>query len=100
MTTLILEKTPQRMQAVYRGVEQAGKHTFATKVDLHKTAARKLDFPLNAAKLEDFKSPPGNNFEKLQRSDDEYCIRINKKYRIVFRWRDGRAMDVGVEDYH
>lgn len=68
--------------------------------DLHQKAARKLDFTLNAIKLDDFKYPPGNHFEKLHRSDDEYSIRINEKYRIVFRWQDGRAMDVGIEDYH
>jgi proteic killer suppression protein len=40
--------------------------------ELHRKAGTKLDFILNAAKLEDFKYPPGNHFEKLGRSDDEY----------------------------
>lgn len=68
--------------------------------ELHRKAFQKLDFTLNAANLEDFKYPPGNRFEKLNRSDNEYSIRINKQYRIVFRWQNGLAMDVGVEDYH
>ena len=30
----------------------------------------------------------------------EYSIRINKQWRICFRWRDGHAFDVGIVDYH
>jgi plasmid maintenance system killer protein len=27
-------------------------------------------------------------------------IRINKQWRICFRWRDGHAFDVEIVDYH
>jgi len=30
----------------------------------------------------------------------EYSIRINKQWRICFRWRDGHAFDVEIVDYH
>lgn len=68
--------------------------------DLQRLAGRKLDLTLYATRLDDFKYPPGNRFEKLARNEDEYSIRINEKYRIVFRWAEGRATDVGIEDYH
>jgi len=29
-----------------------------------------------------------------------YSIRINDQGRITFRWRDGDAHDVRIEDYH
>jgi len=29
----------------------------------------------------------------------EYSIRINKQWRICFRWRDGHAFDVEIVDY-
>lgn len=30
----------------------------------------------------------------------EYSIRVNKQWRICFRWRDGHAFDVEIVDYH
>ena len=29
-----------------------------------------------------------------------YSIRINKQWRICFRWQDGHAWDVEISDYH
>jgi proteic killer suppression protein len=29
-----------------------------------------------------------------------YSIRINRQWRICFRWVDGDAFDVRIEDYH
>ncbi|MEK7841527.1 MAG: type II toxin-antitoxin system RelE/ParE family toxin, partial [Deltaproteobacteria bacterium] len=30
----------------------------------------------------------------------KYSIRINDQYRIVFKWDDSDAHDVGITDYH
>ena len=69
--------------------------------DLTRAARRKL-LILNAAeKLSDLRIPPGNRLEKL--SGDrrgQYSIRINERWRICFRWRDGDAYDVETVDYH
>jgi hypothetical protein len=29
-----------------------------------------------------------------------YCIRINRQWRICFRWHEGNAWDVAIVDYH
>lgn len=63
-------------------------------------ALRKLDM-LNAAhKLEDLRSPPGNRLEILKGDlVGFHSIRINEKWRIIFRWSNGAA-DVEIVDYH
>lgn len=55
---------------------------------------RKLQI-LDAATQElDLRVPPGNRFERLQGSFSGWCsIRINKQYRLIFRWAAGTAQD-------
>jgi proteic killer suppression protein len=62
---------------------------------------RKLDM-LNAAhSLEDLKSPPGNELHALKEDQEgRSAIRVNEKYRITFRFADGSAYEVRVENYH
>jgi proteic killer suppression protein len=57
---------------------------------------------LNAAdKLSDLRVPPGNRLEKLSGNRrGQHSIRINQRWRICFRWRDGDAYDVEIVDYH
>lgn len=56
-----------------------------------------------ATSLNDLASLPGNRLEAL-RGDraGQYSIRINRQWRIVFRWDDGAAgpTDVSIVDYH
>lgn len=44
---------------------------------------------------------PSNRLEKLvgDRSGG-FSIRINRQYRICFRWADADALDVEITDYH
>ncbi|MCV6608889.1 MAG: type II toxin-antitoxin system RelE/ParE family toxin [Campylobacterales bacterium] len=66
-----------------------------------KTAIRKLTYLNSADSIEDLKSPPGNNLELLKGSyQGKYSIRINKQYRIVFRFENQNAYDVEIVDYH
>ncbi|MGN6620540.1 MAG: type II toxin-antitoxin system RelE/ParE family toxin [Sphingomonas sp.] len=45
--------------------------------------------------------PPGNRFEELKGDrKGAYSIRVNDQWRITFRWYDGGAYDVRIEDYH
>lgn len=54
-----------------------------------------------ATDLTDLRSPPGNRLEKLKGDLAGYhSIRINRQWRIVFKWRDGGAEDVEITDYH
>ena len=54
-----------------------------------------------AGVLKDLSIPSSNQLEAL-RGDrkGEYSIRINRQWRICFRWRDGHASDVEIADYH
>jgi toxin HigB-1 len=69
--------------------------------DIQRTARRKL-LQLNAAVDLDFlRVPPGNRLEALKGNRaGQYSIRINDQWRICFRWREGRATDVEIADYH
>ena len=69
--------------------------------DLVGAALRKLDM-LNAAHvLEDLRVPPGNRLEALKGDRaGQHSIRVNDRWRICFRWRDGDAYDVEIVDYH
>lgn len=55
----------------------------------------------NAGVLQDLRVAPSNQLEKL--SGDragQLSIRINRQWRVCFRWVDGDAYDVEVVDYH
>lgn len=64
-------------------------------------ARRKLLLLDAASRLDDLRVPPGNHLEAL--SGDragQHSIRINKQWRICFRWDNGDAFDVEIVDYH
>jgi proteic killer suppression protein len=64
-------------------------------------AARKLDMVDAAVRLEDLRSPPGNQLEAL-RGDrrGQYSIRINRQWRVCFRWTPEGPEGVEIVDYH
>ena len=64
-------------------------------------ARRKLRMINNAQNITDLRIPPANRLEKL--SGDYkgfYSIRINVQWRIIFKWKNGNAIDVKIIDYH
>ena len=64
-------------------------------------AQRKLRQLDSAEVLVDLNRPPGNHLEALKGDrEGQYSIRINKKWRICFRWLNGDAYDVEILDYH
>jgi proteic killer suppression protein len=69
--------------------------------DIQARALKKL-LLLNAAESEmDLRNPPGNPLERLKGDRaGEMSIRINRQWRICFRFQAGHASDVGIEDYH
>ena len=68
---------------------------------IHKVALRKLDYLESAVLLNDLKVPPANHLEKLRGNmKDFYSIRINKQYRIIFKFENGNVYDVKITDYH
>ena len=68
---------------------------------LARVALRKLLILHAASTLGDLKVPPGNRLEKLKGDRKrQYSIRINDRWRVCFRWKDGDAYDVEIVDYH
>lgn len=64
-------------------------------------AERKLQQLDSAASLDFLRSPPGNQLERL--TGDRaglYSIRINKQWRVCFKWHRGNVLDVEIIDYH
>ena len=64
-------------------------------------ASRRLTVLDNAATLRDLSGLRSNRLEAL--SGDRagaYSIRINRQWRICFRWGDDGPYDVEVVDYH
>lgn len=69
--------------------------------EILRPALQQLDM-LNAARdLRDLRSPPGNRLEAL-RGDlaGFHSIRINRQWRMIFRWEAADATDVQIVDYH
>ena len=64
-------------------------------------ATRRLTVLDNAESLRDLAGLPSNRLESL--SGDragQYSIRINRQWRICFRWGDDGPFDVEIVDYH
>ncbi len=69
--------------------------------DIQRTARRKLRQINRVDQPADLRVPPGNRFEELKGDrKGTYSIRVNDQWRITFRWDDGSAIDVRIEDYH
>lgn len=69
--------------------------------EILRPALQQLDM-LNAARaLRDLRSPPGNRLEAL-RGDlaGFHSIRVNRQWRIIFRWQAADVTDVQIVDYH
>lgn len=64
-------------------------------------ASRKLDMLDAATRLEDLRSPPGNRLEALKGDrKGQHSIRINRQWRLCFRWTPDGPHDVQIVDYH
>ena len=78
-----------------------GKRVTNLPMDIQNTGRRKLRMLNNSQDLIDLKVPPSNRLEKLTGNlSGFYSIRINKQWRIVFKWNKGNASEVEITDYH
>lgn len=83
--------------------EKVWQGTVSTKLprDIQQTARRKLRMLNSSKQLSDLKIPPNNHFERLKGNrKNQFSIRINKQWRICFKWRDGIVLDAEIVDYH
>ena len=68
--------------------------------DVWPAARRKLDLVDGAQELRDLKGV-GNQLEKLKGElAGFWAIRVNDKYRTIFKFVNGNASDVRIVDYH
>ena len=64
-------------------------------------ATRRLTVLDNAASLQDLSGLPSNRLERLSGNRaGQYSIRVNRQWRICFRWADDGPYDVEIVDYH
>ena len=69
--------------------------------ELWRGVQRKLMLLDAAGRLEDLRLPAGNRLELLKGDQaGRHSIRVNEQYRVTFRWENGHAYEVRVEDYH
>jgi proteic killer suppression protein len=62
---------------------------------------QKLDLLNACTSIEDLRVPPANRLEKLRGNfAGFYSIRVNKQYRIVFKFASGTCEEVRCTDYH
>ena len=60
--------------------------------DLEARLFRKLQMIDDAVTHQDLRVPPSNHFEKLRGNlSGWYSIRVNKQWRLVFRWDGSRG---------
>ena len=62
---------------------------------------KRLEILAAATSLNDLRGLPSNRLEAL-RGDrvGQLSIRINRQWRVCFRWTEGEASDVEIVDYH
>jgi len=69
--------------------------------DIQRTAVIKLKLLHAASILDTLRIPPSNHLEALHHDrEGQHSIRINKQWRICFRWDEGNASEVEIVDYH
>ncbi|EEW7548455.1 type II toxin-antitoxin system RelE/ParE family toxin [Escherichia coli] len=68
--------------------------------DIQITLLRKLDIINAATTWKDLRSPPGNRYEELSGKLNGYSsIRVNKQYRLIFKWVNGKAEDLYLDPH-
>ena len=68
--------------------------------DIKNALFRKLQILEAAVDESDLKIPPGNRFERLKGNFSGWCsIRVNKQYRLIFRWDESVALDTYLDPH-
>jgi len=70
-------------------------------IELHDKIRRLFDQINASTRIETLRKPPGNNLEKLKGNLKNYwSVRVNKQWRVIFKWENGEALNVDIIDYH
>ena len=69
--------------------------------DIQRNAMKKLWMLDAAPDINSLRVPSSNHLELLKGDrEGQYSIRINKQWRICFKWESGNAFKVEITDYH
>lgn len=69
--------------------------------ELCRAARRKMIHLEAASDLNELRVPPGNRLERLRGvRSGQYSIRVNRQWRLCFRWTEHGATDIELVDYH
>lgn len=78
-----------------------GRRSKAVPPHLREKAVAKLLSIDIAADVRELEVPPGNRLHRLGGDrEGQWSIRINRQYRICFRFEGGDAYEVEITDYH
>lgn len=70
-------------------------------INIQRKTLMKLQQLDAATTLDDMLVPPGNKLEALSGDrKGQHSVRVNRQWRICFKWKDGHAYDVEFCDYH
>ncbi|TKC61182.1 plasmid maintenance system killer family protein [Pedobacter hiemivivus] len=70
-------------------------------LEIQRIGLRKLIILDQSQDIKDLIIPPSNRLEKLKGDrKDYYSIRINDRWRIIFKWINNDAYNVEIIDYH
>ena len=68
---------------------------------ISRTARIKLEVLNPAVSLNSLRVPPGNRLEQLKGNrKGQHSIIINDQWRLCFVWKDERAIEVEIVNYH
>lgn len=86
----------KRAEAIFRG-------EFVKGVDgkIQQRAREKLKYLDAAVTLGDLAVPPNNLLEALKGDrKGQHSVHINQQWRVCFVWKEGKALDAEIVDYH
>ncbi|MBT4384797.1 type II toxin-antitoxin system RelE/ParE family toxin [Candidatus Peregrinibacteria bacterium] len=68
---------------------------------IQRTSLKKLNIIHAATSINDLRIPPSNHLERLKGSrKNQHSIKINKQWRICFKWKENDAYELEITDYH
>ncbi|CAA6678177.1 MULTISPECIES: type II toxin-antitoxin system RelE/ParE family toxin [unclassified Lentimonas] len=93
---MILSFADKETEKVFRAM-----HSAKLPSDIQRRAHNKLITLYASTALDALRIPPSNHLEALKGNRiEQHSIRINKQWRICFRWDNGNVHDVEITDYH
>jgi len=94
---VIVSYGDQATEDFHKGIPSRHSRTIPDQIE--RVAQRVLDRLQAAVKLSDLKSP-GLSLERLDDYPGMHAIRINRQYRVIFRFQAGNASEVQISKHY